>query len=260
MGNAVTSITLLINNVTVFSLVNRVTLNFASGFVIAANEALRLLGITNYYWRFDSEKQPITTNGLLNHKKVLDVVDDKHLANLVCEQIRKPSYIVWVKNDRYEMHRFETKSEVLQFMQGVLTTCNSFNVAITEIIARPILRTRFVNGSYAITYFDIDGYALPSYNMSEIELTTLCNVGVTIKSSEERLHNLRIFLQNKWRGIKGTPDTENLINALLVDMAEIIKYIHETADIETLEIYLGFRHDKTGPQIVRKYLETFDLQ
>ena len=256
-GNSVTSITLLINNEPAFVLRDKVTLDFASGFVIAAAKAMRLLGIMNYDWTIDGEKQPVTAHDLSINKMLFEVPDDERLAELTCDQIRKPSYIVWIKSGLYRMHRFDRKSEVLQFIQGVLTACNSFNIAITEVIARQILRTRFVDGRYTISYFNVDGYELPSYNLSEMELTALCNVGVTTKSFGERLNNLRVFLQNRWQAI---PNATDLIEALLVDMSEIIKYIDNKDDIETLETYLGFSHKQTGPETVRKYLEVFGLE
>ena len=116
------------------------------------------------YFVLSNDRQNIRVNHPSNIDNEYTKLTNIPIYQLIRTYNTNSTYSVWIyngeTNDRYllyDLYGFETIQELKEFLQGVLTMCNAFNVDPDNIIAScPIIA---IEGTY--NYLAIEGIILP---------------------------------------------------------------------------------------------------
>ena len=229
----------------------------AAGIVVATRRALSLVGTHDYKWVIKNiNGSPLNSDKLLELYQTDAQVDIGDIMS--CGTV---GYSIWTKDVGLKTQRYLLENEGLatEFLQGIISATKYFNIKVDDVLLGKVIRLRVLDAQYIASYFNIDDLQLPSYEFSEDQLTAQCNFGRTPKSMKDRLDSFRAYLAIKYMNVAiayGKMRTDKL----MTDAKTIFRYTQEENDITTMETYIGFAGDNTGPETVNRFLTKFDLK
>lgn len=247
MGNKVTSISLLKNDIPQWTMDGEYQSLFALGFVLAGNRGISLTHGEGYTWELTGQQFFKSIDDIRTTYMKYET-SEPGLGDKLCEHAGY-GYNIWIKEENaYALYCVREPWAALEFLQGIITAANAFHIKVSDVVVRTPMRVSIYEGRKVFQFKDIDGHPTQRYAATKEELEERCNRDRVVEAEQVRLDRMRQHTINK--GLEKYQP--GLVDETMRDMAVIIKYIPQENDIEALDDFIGYRG--TNNNVADEYL------
>ena len=254
-------ITLNRNNNTVWSLNGPFGLSFTAGAIAGGQYGLHRVNenTDEYVFTYSLIGRPrVGDEALVNIKKITLNNTNADLTSR-CQHVA-PGYNIWLRdNEDITLYNFENA----EFIRGLLTMLQAFNINYREAILEAPLRISVYDGNYVSEYREIQGYPLPIPHPLQEAYTTCSGVlnrgGPTTLTVEDRVNNITPYVREKFAFLPNLDEFQIKQDNILNELQVVFLYTHPQNDNKTVDQYIGFTShgERANPDTTNHFLTAY---